>query len=454
MEFDLSGWHGVNAALFIREGRFTSEAALDVLHLLATDHVGRELLRSMNGDDDERIPHWTMAESAAWDMRSKYGHPQLAAVVSSVPGRDLCINLAHSDVGFYLSMYALTDLNPLIEAVSLVHSRSGQALAWGLMTSAWKYIEHLARDERVREFVATVVDENEDGWWNLPEDGLGLQSMVDSGFAGSLAADADPKLLNLCDLAAARDLREALAWLPGGDGLVAAVGDALVKRATSPKNSTDEIYADTIAKLEPATAASSLVLGAVLSQLSAIPAAIAMVAAIETDLTSGDHREAATTGTIFGLLESLISELESAFFENRQRSFDLLVRIAAERDVALDAVAWATSEIERVKAVIDELRAERDLLGEQLLAEQRRRLRETGELASEVDALVRQQGLDNAVIRELNAYIDSRQRRRLRETMRDIVAGAGLGGTLYGEAGAIAGGILGLLGAIADDASE
>ena len=51
-----------------------------------------------------------------------------------------------------------------------------------------------------------------------------------------------------------------------------------------------------------------------------------------------------------------------------------------------------------------------------------------------------------------NVYIDLRQRRRLRGLMRDIVAGAGLGGTLYGEAGAIAGGVLGLLGAMVDDA--
>ena len=392
-----------------------------------------------------------MAESAAWDMRSKYGRPELAAVISTVPGRTLCLNLAHSDVGFYLTTYALQDMNPLLEALGLVHTRSGHALAWGLMTSAWKFIEHIARDERVREFVELMVSEEDEGWWHLPEEGLGLLALTESGLVRTLAEDTDPKLLDLTELSAVRDLQSALMWMPGGEDVVGVVGDALKARGTKPKNRTDEIFADTISRLDPAAAASSLVLGAVISQLAAIPASIALVAAMETQLTPTRTAEVATTGTVFGLLEDLISELELALFRDRQRAMDQLVELAAERDLALDAVAWAVAELHRMEAVVDELRAERDLLGEQLLAEQRRRLRETGELAAEIDSLVRQEGLDNEVIRELNAYIDSRQRRRLRATMRDIVAGAGLGGTLYGEAGAIAGGVLGLLGAMVDD---
>ena len=155
-----------------------------------------------------------------------------------------------------------------------------------------------------------------------------------------------------------RDLQSALMWMPGGEDVVGVVGDALKARGTKPKNRTDEIFADTISRLDPAAAASSLVLGAVISQLAAIPASIALVAAMETQLTPTRAAEVATTGTVFGPSEDLISELELALFRDRQRAMDQLVELAAERDLALDAVAWAVAELHRMEAVVDELRAE------------------------------------------------------------------------------------------------
>lgn len=456
MNFELSRWRGLNDALTYEERVLASPRALETLHEIAREHVARDLLRALNADDDDRKPFWTMAESAAWDARSRFARKELGArIIGTVPGRDLCLQLAHSDIGYYLTSYAIHDSVPLFEAITSMRTLGGGALAWTILTSATKFVALVAKDEQLGAFFDSWFGDEPDLWYGDPETGLGLVELTDSGLIRRWASHIHPGLLSsLPETSAVAALADVIESLDGGPRAIAFVSESLRNRIESPRSRDDEIYRSTLDRLDMPMATSSILIGAIISQLAAIPPAIALVAALHTEIESAGQDVPAPTGTIFGLLEQLISELERTVFEEREQTLRRLEEVAGQRDVALDVVAWAFAEHRRLSALCEQLRSERDLLGEQLRAEQRRRQLEVGALRDEVDESVRQQALDSNMIRELNAFIDTRQRRRLREAMRDVVAGASLGGALGGSVGAIAGAILGLLGAVADDARE
>jgi hypothetical protein len=144
-------------------------------------------------------------------------------------------------------------------------------------------------------------------------------------------------------------------------------------------------------------------------------------------------------------MELLIGELSILLSERRNELFEELENVADRIDGDLDASRWAVAEVRRLEGVLEQLRAENMLLGEQLWAMERRRRREIGEHLAEIESLMRQKGLDQALIRTLLGTIDERQISRLREIARDLVGGAGLGGTLFGPLGAAAGAVLGLI---------
>ncbi len=187
--------------------------------------------------------------------------------------------------------------------------------------------------------------------------------------------------------------------------------------------------------------------------------AIRLHPGVEFDFTGyGLHRrellgEATSTPSAIGfhLMEELIGQLSELLTAQREEAERVLAAAITRRNDAIRGAEWAFTELRRLDGVLEQLKAEHVLLGETLLAEQRRRLVESAALQADIDFYVAQSGIDQDLIRDLLTFVDDQQITRLREMVRDIVAGAGLGGTLFGPLGAAAGADLGwLTGATSD----